>query len=49
MNADGGNLPEDRLSKFQVALPEIYSLEIIRNYLLNIPRTSRFLKLKSYI
>lgn len=36
-------LPEYRLSKFQKALPEIYALEMIYNYLLDIPGTTRFL------
>jgi ATP-dependent Lhr-like helicase len=35
-------LPEYRLSKFQQALPESYSLEIIGNYLLDIPRAVTF-------
>jgi len=36
-------LPEYRLSKFQRALPEDYSLELISNYLLNIPGSLQFL------
>lgn len=40
------HLPEYRLSKFQRALPEIYSLEMISNYLLNIFGASQFLYLK---
>lgn len=36
-------LPEYRLSKFQAALPEIYSLEMIGNYLLNLPGAANFL------
>jgi ATP-dependent Lhr-like helicase len=37
-------LPEYRLSKFQKALPEVYSLELISNYLLDIAGTTRFLE-----
>lgn len=37
-------LPEYRLSKFQPALPYKYSLEVISNYLLDIPQTIRFLE-----
>jgi ATP-dependent helicase Lhr and Lhr-like helicase len=37
-------LPEYRLSKFQRALPLSYSLELISNYLLNIPGSIQFLK-----
>ena len=36
-------LPQYRLSKFQQALPEVYSLEMIQNYLLDIPSTNTFL------
>ena len=36
-------MPEYRLSKFQKVLPELYSLEMISNYLLDIPATIRFL------
>jgi ATP-dependent Lhr-like helicase len=36
-------LPRYRLSKFQKALPEAYSLEMIGDYLLDIPGTLRFL------
>lgn len=38
------NLPEYRLSKFQQALPDIYSSEIIQNYLLDIPKSIEFLQ-----
>lgn len=38
-------LPQYRLSKFQKALPELYSLEMVSNYLLNIPRTCQFLSM----
>jgi len=41
-------LPEYRLSKFQQALPESYSLEIIGNYLLDIPRAVTFLTLINF-
>jgi ATP-dependent helicase Lhr and Lhr-like helicase len=37
-------LPEYRLSKFQRALPDVYSMEIIHNYLLDIAGTRRFLE-----
>ncbi|HEY9631235.1 MAG TPA: hypothetical protein V6C84_28425 [Coleofasciculaceae cyanobacterium] len=37
-------LPEYRLSKFQQALPEIYSLEMVSNYLLDTSKTSQFLQ-----
>lgn len=37
-------LPEYRLSKFQQALPESYSLEMISNYLLDIPGVVLFLQ-----
>lgn len=37
-------LPEYRLSKFQRALPNDYSLEIIKNYLLDIRGTMQFLE-----
>jgi ATP-dependent Lhr-like helicase len=37
-------LPEYRLSKFQRALPEVYSLEMISNYLLDIRGVINFLK-----
>jgi ATP-dependent helicase Lhr and Lhr-like helicase len=37
-------LPEYRLSKFQRALPNIYSIEIIRHYLLDIVGTIQFLE-----
>jgi len=37
-------LPEYRLSKFQQALPETYSLEMVSNYLLDISRTVKFLQ-----
>jgi ATP-dependent helicase Lhr and Lhr-like helicase len=37
-------LPEYRLSKFQRALPNIYSMEIIRHYLLDIVGTIQFLE-----
>lgn len=37
------NLPEYRLSKFQQALPNDFSLEMIQNYLLDISRTIKFL------
>ena len=37
-------LPEYRLSKFQRVLPNVYSLEIIRNYLLDTIGTIRFLE-----
>lgn len=37
-------LPQYRLSKFQQALPAMYSLEMIHNYLLDIPATTAFLK-----
>jgi len=40
------HLPEYRLSKFQRALPGIYSLEMINNYLLDILGTVQFLYLK---
>jgi ATP-dependent Lhr-like helicase len=36
-------LPDYRLSKFQNALPDDYSLEMINNYLLNIPGTINFI------
>ena len=36
-------LSEYRLSKFQRALPEDYSLKLISNYLLNIPGSLQFL------
>jgi hypothetical protein len=39
-------LPEYRLSKFQRALPEVYSLEMVSNYLLDIPGVIKFLKFK---
>jgi ATP-dependent helicase Lhr and Lhr-like helicase len=39
----GDQLPEYRLSKFQRALPPKYSLEMISNYLLNIPGSLQFL------
>lgn len=41
-------LPEYRLSKFQRALPDIYSMEMIRNYLLDINGTVRFFEYKSH-
>jgi ATP-dependent helicase Lhr and Lhr-like helicase len=34
----------NRLSKFQLALPHDYSLEAIANYLLDIPKTIKFLQ-----
>lgn len=37
-------LPDYRLSKFQRALPEVYSLEMINNYLLDICGVLNFLK-----
>jgi len=37
-------LPQYRLSKFQKALPEPYSLEMVSDYLLSIPRTYQFLQ-----
>lgn len=37
-------LPDYRLSKFQKALPEVYSLELISNYLLDVSGTVRFLE-----
>lgn len=37
------HLPEYRLSKFQNTLPDDYSLEMISNYLLNIPGTIKFI------
>jgi ATP-dependent helicase Lhr and Lhr-like helicase len=37
------HLPEYRLSKFQRALPDVYSLEIISNYLIDVPNTTAFL------
>ncbi len=37
-------LPEYRLSKFQIALPEDYCSEMISDYLLDIPGTVRFLQ-----
>jgi ATP-dependent helicase Lhr and Lhr-like helicase len=37
-------LPEYRLSKFQTALPDIFSLELIKNYLLDVPAALTFLK-----
>lgn len=37
-------LPEYRLSKFQRALPETYSLEMVSNYLLDIPGVIKFLR-----
>ncbi|MBF2017484.1 MAG: DEAD/DEAH box helicase [Rivularia sp. T60_A2020_040] len=40
-------LPEYRLSKFQRALPDIYSMEIIRKYLLDIEGTIQFLELQN--
>ncbi len=40
-------LPEYRLSKFQQTLPESYSLEIISNYLLDIPGAVLFLNTNS--
>ncbi|MCY7337382.1 MAG: DEAD/DEAH box helicase, partial [Chamaesiphon sp.] len=43
-NAISMNLPEYRLSKFQQALPDIYSIEIIQNYLLDIPKSIEFLQ-----
>lgn len=36
-------LPEYRLSKFQRALPRRFSLEMVKDYLLDIPATLRFL------
>lgn len=39
-------LPEYRLSKFQQALPESYSLEMIGDYLLTIPRAVLFLQMQ---
>ena len=40
-------LPEYRLSKFQRALPDVYSIEMIRNYLLDIEGTIQFLELQN--
>lgn len=37
-------LPEYRLSKFQQALPDSFSLEMVKNYLLDIPATLSFLE-----
>ncbi len=37
-------LPEYRLSNFQQALPAAYSLEMLGDYLLDIPGTVRFLQ-----
>ncbi len=37
-------LPQYRLSKFQQALPDLYSLEMIQNYLLDIPSAVSFLE-----
>ncbi len=39
-------LPQYRLSKFQKVLPEPFSLELVSNYLLNIPGAYRFLRVK---
>ena len=36
-------LPEYRLSKFQQALPNLFSLEMIQNYLLDVPAALAFL------
>jgi|GEM_PF-4021975 len=38
-------LPEYRLSKFQRALPDVYSMEIIRHYLLDIVGTIQFIEI----
>jgi ATP-dependent Lhr-like helicase len=37
-------LPAYRLSKFQRALPECYALEMVSNYLLDIPRAIQWLR-----
>lgn len=37
-------LPEYRLSKFQQALPDSFSLEMVKNYLLDVPATLAFLQ-----
>jgi ATP-dependent helicase Lhr and Lhr-like helicase len=37
-------LPQYRLSKFQPALPEAFSLEMVSDYLLNVPGTRQFLQ-----
>ena len=37
------SLPEYRLSKFQRALPHKYAIEMVRDYLIDIPRTLAFL------
>lgn len=41
-------LPNYRLSKFQQALPQVYSVEMTSNYLLDIFKTVRFLNLNFY-
>jgi ATP-dependent helicase Lhr and Lhr-like helicase len=41
-------LPEYRLSKFQQALPDIYSIEMISNYLLDLVGVLQFLQLFSF-
>ncbi len=40
-------LPDYRLSKFQQALPDIYSLEMISYYLLDVLGVIQFLRLKA--
>jgi ATP-dependent Lhr-like helicase len=37
-------LPEYRLSKFQQALPDQFALEMVQNYLLDIPAAVVFLQ-----
>lgn len=37
-------LPDYRLSKFQNCLPERFNLEVVENYLLDIPGTIKWLK-----
>jgi ATP-dependent helicase Lhr and Lhr-like helicase len=39
-------LPEYRLSKFQRALPECYAVEMIRDYLLDIPGVVEWMQTK---
>lgn len=41
-------LPQYRLSKFQKALPESYSLEMVSDYLLNMSATHKFLSATAY-
>jgi len=42
-------LPEYRLSKFQQALPDLFAIEMVKNYLLDLSMAQTYLQRETFV